>query len=77
VNIDGEVIGIPTLAAVNPGAGSQAQGIGFAIPASAALSIGRGLIAASTAPGQANGGHGSTPQGGAPQRSAAAVPGCA
>jgi S1-C subfamily serine protease len=35
VNLDGEVIGIPTLAASDPGlGGSAAPGIGFAIPAS-------------------------------------------
>jgi S1-C subfamily serine protease len=43
VSIDGEVIGIPTLAAVNRGAGGAAPGIGFAIPASIAVSIGRAL----------------------------------
>ena len=43
VSIDGEVIGIPTLAAVNRGAGGAAPGIGFAIPASIAVSIGRQL----------------------------------
>jgi S1-C subfamily serine protease len=32
VNLDGEVIGIPTLAATDPNVGSQASGIGFAIP---------------------------------------------
>lgn len=35
VNLDGQVIGIPTLAATDPGVGdSAAPGIGFAIPAS-------------------------------------------
>lgn len=35
VNLDGQVIGIPTLAATDPGLGdSAAPGIGFAIPAS-------------------------------------------
>jgi S1-C subfamily serine protease len=32
VNLEGEVIGIPTLAATDPNLGSQAPGIGFAIP---------------------------------------------
>jgi putative serine protease PepD len=32
VNMDGDVIGIPTLAAVQPQAGAAAPGIGFAIP---------------------------------------------
>jgi putative serine protease PepD len=41
VNIDGAVIGIPTLAAVNRG--GAAPGIGFAIPASTAVSVGRQL----------------------------------
>jgi putative serine protease PepD len=45
VSIDGEVIGIPTLAAVNRGAGGAAPGIGFAIPASIAVGIGRQLAA--------------------------------
>jgi putative serine protease PepD len=43
VGIDGEVIGIPTLAAVNRSAGGAAPGIGFAIPASLAVSVGRQL----------------------------------
>jgi S1-C subfamily serine protease len=43
VSIDGAVIGIPTLAAVNRAAGGAAPGIGFAIPASRAVSIGRQL----------------------------------
>jgi putative serine protease PepD len=41
VSIDGAVIGIPTLAAVNRG--GAAPGIGFAIPASIAVSVGRQL----------------------------------
>ena len=45
VNISGEVIGIPTLAAASPQNGAQAQGIGFAIPASLARDIARQLIA--------------------------------
>jgi putative serine protease PepD len=43
VNLDGAVIGIPTLAAVNRG--SAAPGIGFAIPASVAVSVGRRIAA--------------------------------
>ena len=43
VSIDGAVIGIPTLAAVNRAAGGAAPGIGFAIPASLAVSVGREL----------------------------------
>ncbi|WP_394434809.1 S1C family serine protease [Streptomyces sp. SGAir0957] len=40
VNLDGEVIGIPTLAATDPGLGnSSAPGIGFAIPASMARTV--------------------------------------
>ena len=39
VSLDGEVIGIPTLAAVNRGAGGAAPGIGFAIPASTAVRV--------------------------------------
>jgi putative serine protease PepD len=45
VSIDGEVVGIPTLAAVNRSAGGLAQGIGFAIPAGAAVRVGRWLVA--------------------------------
>jgi putative serine protease PepD len=52
VSIEGEVVGIPTLAAVNRGAGGAAPGIGFAIPASIAVSIGRAL----TGTGGANSG---------------------
>jgi putative serine protease PepD len=32
VNLDREVVGVPTIAAVNPGIGGTAPGIGFAIP---------------------------------------------
>jgi putative serine protease PepD len=39
VSLSGEVIGIPTLAAVNRGAGGAAPGIGFAIPASTAVHV--------------------------------------
>jgi S1-C subfamily serine protease len=39
VDLDGQVIGIPTLAAVDPSMGSAAPGIGFAIPASTVKSI--------------------------------------
>ncbi|MGI5374824.1 trypsin-like peptidase domain-containing protein [Streptomyces sp. CA-251387] len=40
VNLDGRVIGIPTLAATDPGAGEgAAPGIGFAIPASTVRTI--------------------------------------
>jgi putative serine protease PepD len=46
VSIEGEVVGIPTLAAVNRDAGGAAPGIGFAIPASIAVSIGRALAGA-------------------------------
>jgi acetyl esterase/lipase/S1-C subfamily serine protease len=49
VGIDGQVIGIPTLAAVNRGAGGAAPGIGFAIPASLAVSVGRQLASAGAA----------------------------
>jgi putative serine protease PepD len=44
VNTAGEVIGIPTLAAASPQGGTQAQGIGFAIPASTARDIAAQLI---------------------------------
>jgi putative serine protease PepD len=54
VGIDGDVIGIPTLAAVNRSAGGAAPGIGFAIPASLAVSVGRQLAGAGGAvPGAA------------------------
>jgi putative serine protease PepD len=52
VSIDGAVVGIPTLAAVNRAAGGAAPGIGFAIPASLAVSVGREL----TGTGDANSG---------------------
>ncbi|MFI7008145.1 S1C family serine protease [Streptomyces sp. NPDC050145] len=40
VNLDGEVVGIPTLAATDPGlGGSAAPGIGFAIPASMVTTV--------------------------------------
>lgn len=45
VNLDGKVIGIPTLAATDPGLGdSAAPGIGFAIPASTVKSIADQII---------------------------------
>jgi putative serine protease PepD len=44
VNIDGQVIGVPTLGAGNQRAGGLAAGIGFAIPASTVVAVGRQLI---------------------------------
>jgi putative serine protease PepD len=44
VSIGGEVIGIPTLAAVNGAGGGAAPGIGFAIPASLAVSVGKEFV---------------------------------
>jgi putative serine protease PepD len=46
VNASGQVIGIPTLAAASAQGGSQAQGIGFAIPGNLAQDIARQLIEA-------------------------------
>ena len=45
VNLSGQVIGIPTLAAVSPASGAQAAGIGFAIPSNTARDIAGRLIA--------------------------------
>ncbi|WP_328870808.1 trypsin-like peptidase domain-containing protein [Streptomyces sp. NBC_00287] len=45
VNLDGEVIGIPTLAATDPGLGdSAAPGIGFAIPSSMVKTVADQII---------------------------------
>jgi S1-C subfamily serine protease len=44
VNVSGQVIGIPTLAATSPQGTSQAQGIGFAIPSNLARDIARQII---------------------------------
>jgi S1-C subfamily serine protease len=44
VNLDGEVIGIPTLAANDPQMGGAAPGIGFAIPSNAASDIAKQLV---------------------------------
>jgi putative serine protease PepD len=44
VNLNGEVIGIPTLAAQDPQAGGTAPGIGFAIPSNVAEDIAAQLI---------------------------------
>jgi S1-C subfamily serine protease len=44
VNVSGQVIGIPTLAAASPQGGAQAQGIGFAIPSNLARDIARQII---------------------------------
>ena len=45
VTTTGEVIGIPTLAAASPQGGTQAQGIGFAIPANLVRDIAGQIIA--------------------------------
>jgi putative serine protease PepD len=45
VNLRGQMVGIPTLAAVNPEAGTPASGIGFAISSNRALFIARQLVA--------------------------------
>jgi len=44
VDLNGEVIGIPTLAAQDPQAGGAAPGIGFAIPSNVARDIASQLI---------------------------------
>jgi S1-C subfamily serine protease len=44
VNLSGQVIGIPTAAAQNPSSGSQAAGIGFAVPSDTVTSIAGQLI---------------------------------
>ncbi|MCI3270267.1 S1C family serine protease [Streptomyces cylindrosporus] len=44
VNLDGQVIGIPTLAAIDPGMGNSAPGIGFAIPASMVKTVADQII---------------------------------
>jgi putative serine protease PepD len=45
VNLSGEVIGIPTLAAVNPELGGTAPGIGFAIPSDTATDVAGQIVA--------------------------------
>ena len=45
VNLSGQVIGIPTLAATSPQSGGAAAGIGFAIPSDTVTSIAAQLIA--------------------------------
>ncbi|SOD58818.1 serine protease, S1-C subfamily, contains C-terminal PDZ domain [Streptomyces zhaozhouensis] len=45
VNLSGQVVGIPTLAARDPGMGGAAPGIGFAIPASTVTFLADQLIA--------------------------------
>ncbi|MEU6146723.1 trypsin-like peptidase domain-containing protein [Streptomyces sp. NPDC047081] len=44
VNLDGQVIGIPTLAAIDPNMGNSAPGIGFAIPASMVKTVAGQII---------------------------------
>ena len=44
VNLDGEVVGVPTLAAVNQGIGGAAPGVGFAIPGNIATELARQMI---------------------------------
>jgi S1-C subfamily serine protease len=46
VNLAGQVIGIPTLAAADPQMGGAAAGIGFAIPSDTVTSIAGQIIAA-------------------------------
>jgi putative serine protease PepD len=45
VNLNGEVIGIPTLTAVNPELGGTAPGIGFAIPSDTATDVAGQIVA--------------------------------
>jgi putative serine protease PepD len=45
VNLNSEVIGIPTLAAVNPELGGSAPGIGFAIPSDIATDLAAQILA--------------------------------
>jgi S1-C subfamily serine protease len=45
VNLDSQVIGIPTLAAREPNSGGTAPGIGFAIPSNTVINIANQLIA--------------------------------
>lgn len=49
VDMSGHVIGIPTLAAVDPELGSTAPGIGFAIPSATATQVANQLIASGSA----------------------------
>jgi putative serine protease PepD len=44
VNLDREVVGIPTLAAVNQGIGGAAPGLGFAIPSDIARDIAQQIV---------------------------------
>jgi putative serine protease PepD len=48
VNLEGAVIGIPTLAAIDPEFGGPAPGIGFAIPSNTAKNFASKLIASGT-----------------------------
>ncbi|MGH3320324.1 MAG: S1C family serine protease [Streptosporangiaceae bacterium] len=45
INLAGKVVGIPTLAAVDPQIGGQAPGIGFAIPSNTVTNVAKQLIA--------------------------------
>lgn len=45
VDLQGKVVGIPTLAATDPQLGGAAVGIGFAIPSSLAIDIARQIVA--------------------------------
>ena len=47
VDLDGQVIGIPTLAAIDPELGDTAPGIGFAIASSQVTAAARRIIASS------------------------------
>ena len=45
VDLNGQVLGIPTLEATNPELGGAAAGIGFAIPGNTVTSVARHIIA--------------------------------
>lgn len=48
IDLSGHVVGVPTLAAVNPNQGTAAQGIGFAIPSNKVVYIGDQVITTGT-----------------------------
>jgi S1-C subfamily serine protease len=47
VDLDGQVLGLPTPELVDPQLGGPAAGLGFAIPSNTVVSVARQLIAAS------------------------------
>jgi putative serine protease PepD len=74
VNLSGQVVGIPTLAAVSPGSGAPAAGIGFAIPSDTARDVADQLIVAGHVSDSRQAALRTAPQGVTPERFSPMMP---